>query len=407
MEKTILVVLDAFRHDYIDPELTPFLFSLLDSSKYYKKIIPSYGFCERTEIMVGLEPSESNYFTAIGYDSDYSPYKHISGLLKLLSRVEKSSPRLVNKVIRRLLWEYISRRDYGFASVNIPMNSLAHFSLTEDGKDSIINSSPESIINLARKFEKTVSLSSFTSLDSKMMGNDDDRIENLISEVSESNDSLYLLYISSADHFGHKYGPDSEPFKVELLNLDKKISELYKSVNNITEQVNWMFVGDHGMTEIEYKLDIIRSIDLALSEFKFGVDFIYFADSTVFRVWYLDKAKEELINSKLVSLFSESEFFNKGHLTTETEIGLVGDRTYGDLLWLANPGVVINPDFFNTSNKELNGMHGYNPFLSETCFGMAILKGSKFSTEHVDKSSLKCIYDEIRKIICGKDEFKN
>ena len=36
-QKVILVLLDAFRCDYISRENTPKLFDLIDDSKYYKK----------------------------------------------------------------------------------------------------------------------------------------------------------------------------------------------------------------------------------------------------------------------------------------------------------------------------------------------------------------------------------
>ncbi|GIB79426.1 hypothetical protein VCSRO48_3334 [Vibrio cholerae] len=399
MEKTILIVLDAFRHDYIDANTTPFLHSLIPSSKYYKKLVPSYGFCERTEIMVGLEANDSNYFTAIGYDEINSPYKHIDGMLNLLSKIESYSANFFKRLIRRLLWEYVSRKEFGFASVNIPLDVLTFFSLTEDGKKSIIKYSPKSIINMAPKHGKSVNMTSFTSLDSKMIGSDDDRINNLINQVKESDDSLYFLYISASDHFGHKYGPDSNKFKNELSILDEKLEKLYKLINNDNDMVNWMYVGDHGMTKIESRLDIISTVNSALSDFIFGKDYIYFADSTVFKIWYLSEEKKDEIDKKVISLFSQYEFSSKGTLTTEKDIGLRGDRTYGDVLWLANPGVIISPDFFNNEFKELNGMHGYNPLLSDTCLGMAILKGNRFNSETIDIDSLTCIYKELKTVV--------
>lgn len=399
MEKTILVVLDAFRHDYINPEVTPFLNSLLESSKYYKKLIPSYGFCERTEIMVGLESHQSNYFTAIGYNKFDSPYNHISGLLKLLSKIEKKSPVVIKKIIRRLLWEYISHKEYGFASFNIPLDSLPYFSLTEDGEDSIINKSPDSIINIARKHGKSVNLTSFTSLDSKMVGGDDDRIDNLINSLKKDNDSLYLLYMSSSDHFGHKYGPDTQTFKNELFILDKKIQHLYNSANIIHDNINWLFVGDHGMTQINHRLDLLSKIDTALTGFKFGEDYIYFADSTVFRIWFLNENKKKEISIQIYSLFNLSSISNFGQVSTEHDLGLKGNRTYGDILWLANPGVVISPDFFNSSDKKICGMHGYNPNLSESCYGMAIIISDKIKSLRIDSAPLTEIYNELKLLI--------
>ena len=348
MEKTILIVLDAFRHDYINPERTPFLYSLIDRGKYYKKLVPSYGFCERTEILVGLEAHESNYFTALGFDEDSSPYKHIRGILKLVSCVEKNLPVFIRKVVRRLLWEYISRRDKGFASVNIPLECLEFFALTEDGKNSLINTSDDSIINIVKGYGKSVDFSSFTSLESKMVGGDDQRIENLISLLREDVSSLHLLYISAADHFGHKYGPETDAFNAELVSLDKKLESLYNRAVSIDKKLNWLFVGDHGMTQVEHRVNIVEKVNDQLTGFQFGTDYIFFADSTVFRFWFLDDSKKPELLRRLGCLFSQIEISQFGKISSECELRLNPDRIYGDYMWLAKPGVVISPDFFNS-----------------------------------------------------------
>ena len=48
--KVILVLLDACRGDYINSDDTPFLARLSEEGRYYKYLVPSFGFCERTEI---------------------------------------------------------------------------------------------------------------------------------------------------------------------------------------------------------------------------------------------------------------------------------------------------------------------------------------------------------------------
>lgn len=399
MEKTVLIVLDAFRHDYINRERTPFLYSLIGRGRYYKKIVPSYGFCERTEIMVGLEASESNYFTALGYDENNSPYKHLRWLLRLLSFVERNVPLIVKKVVRRLLWEYVSRREKGFASVNIPLECLAFFALTEDGKGSLINTSAASIINIVRENGRSVDLSCFTSLEKKMVGGDSQRIENLISSLENDDFSLHLLYISSADHFGHKYGPDSEAFKAELTNLDRKLEFLYNRAMCINRELNWLFVGDHGMTQVEHRVNIVKKVDRQLSDFRFGTDYIYFADSTVFRVWFLDDSKKAELGQRLDFLFSQPELLQFGKLSSERDLRLNADRVYGDYLWLAKPGVVISPDFFNSAEKPINGMHGYDPALSESCLGTALILGPGVAAEKIPAAPLTAIYGELKNIV--------
>ena len=60
MGKTLLVLIDAFRHDYLSKEHTPFLWSLLEAGHYVERLEPSFGVCERTEILVGESSNNLN-----------------------------------------------------------------------------------------------------------------------------------------------------------------------------------------------------------------------------------------------------------------------------------------------------------------------------------------------------------
>jgi hypothetical protein len=109
--KLVIVLLDACRGDYICEDWTPFLAKLRDESRYYKKLVPGFGFCERTEIFVGKKPSESNYFTAFGLCKSESPYKNLRTALRGLGAIEDffSSPFL-SKIIRRALWGLVKNQ---------------------------------------------------------------------------------------------------------------------------------------------------------------------------------------------------------------------------------------------------------------------------------------------------------
>jgi len=37
------------------------------------------------------------------------------------------------------------------------------------------------------------------------------------------------------------------------------------------------------------------------------------------------------------------------------------DRRYGDVIWWANPGVLLFPDYFHDTHTHNKGMHGYDP----------------------------------------------
>jgi predicted AlkP superfamily pyrophosphatase or phosphodiesterase len=98
-KSTFIFLLDAFRYDYISRDTTPFLHKSSQDGFYIKKIKPSFGFCERTEFFTGMKPSESGYFSAIGFDPKNSEYKNKTFFLSFLSFAENLfSDKLLIKI---------------------------------------------------------------------------------------------------------------------------------------------------------------------------------------------------------------------------------------------------------------------------------------------------------------------
>ena len=391
MKNTIVILLDAFRHDYITKEYTPFLYSLSRSSKYYRKLTPGFGFCERTEILVGLEASESNMFTAIGYDPENSPYRKYAWLLKGLHWIEKNlSSRLISKVLRRAIWEVVSNSTYGFHPVNIPLNELQYFSLTEDGVLSKIQNDERSIKNICKNNNICFNDRSSTYLNQKISGTDSDRIE-LLEKYKKI--GFHLLYISSADSNGHKYGPEAFRCSKEISVLDAQLKDFYFKMGDINN--NWFFVGDHGMTSVKEKIDILKEFEGKMgAHYKRGLDYLFFIDSTVFRFWSnisCNASRNECIQKAQDILSSVCSFVG-----TPEDFGLVDGRTYGDLIASLESGKMFFPDYFNVSNKEIKGMHGYMPDNDNSTRGMAIVLSSDAVTTIVEDGSLSDIYLDIK-----------
>lgn len=397
LPKTVFIIIDAFRHDYLSKDVTPFLFELSQRSKYYQQLVPSYGFCERTELLVGLTSQQSNYFTAIGFDPQNSPYKGMSLFLSLLELLMKLMPLFFNKVVKRLLWEFVSRKECGFAPLNIPLSQLKFFSLTEDGKGSAITNHDQSLYKIIKERNSSINDESFTALNRHHGGDDDDRIAILTKNI-EDDSSLYLLYIADCDKYGHQYGPLSKELNVELKKIDQKIERLYKRLTQSNRFLNWVVIGDHGMTQVEEKVNVSKHVLEALNNLKNGVDYLIFADSTVFRIWVLNEKKKSMISAILEKVFSMEELSAHGTYTRPTTLGLQNDRKYGDFIWLANNGVLISPDNFNTVDKTIKGMHGYDPKENDSSYGMAICNGPDFDTKHIERECLTSIYTELRKV---------
>jgi predicted AlkP superfamily pyrophosphatase or phosphodiesterase len=88
---TVLILLDAFRRDYLAEHNTPFLWSCSREGEHYKGVIQSFGFCERSEILTGMNGRESGFLTAIGFDPDASPYRG-NKLLHLFPHAANRAP---------------------------------------------------------------------------------------------------------------------------------------------------------------------------------------------------------------------------------------------------------------------------------------------------------------------------
>jgi predicted AlkP superfamily pyrophosphatase or phosphodiesterase len=71
---TVLILLDAFRWDYLCPDRTPYLWDLAHTGVYVQQLKPNFGFCERAEIFTGTRPAVNGYLTAFAYGPDHSPF---------------------------------------------------------------------------------------------------------------------------------------------------------------------------------------------------------------------------------------------------------------------------------------------------------------------------------------------
>lgn len=392
----VLVVLDACRSDYINEIDMPFLYGLSKKGKYYKSLVPSYGFCERTEILTGLSSDESEYFTALKFCPEESPYKNTRLLFKLLTRVIKPLPYIYHRIFKRLVWEIVSRKGDSFPLLNLDWGSLSYFALSEDGKDNMIDVHQSSLKVLSKNLDLAFDETQFTSLNKKQNGNDNSRLNILSSK--KFNKGLHLFYYGRTDELGHKLGPDSIEFRKELKNIDNELQTSFNAANANNSDLQWVFVGDHGMSTVNYKINIFDGIYTNLYDFKEGVDYLLFADSTLFRFWILNSSKKSKIESALFEFFNKPEIKKHGSFFVGSPYGISGDRRYGDYRWQCERGVLISPDNFNPTAKNLKGMHGYIPNHPDT-FGMGILFGSHFVTEFVDSAHLTSIYGDIKRVL--------
>lgn len=410
----VFFLLDAMRHDYISAKTTPFLYKCSQNGRYYRHVIPSFGFCERTEILTGLKPNESGFFTAIGYDPENSPFKSIKSL-QLFESIENYIPRnlqelwikangcfcryyraLISKLVMKLSGNRMN-------SYHIPFSLLPYFNLTEDRinhREKGAFPSP-SILELLEKRNLRYFYESFTGLNLPPNGTDNDRMAMALAAAGRKEYALYLIYISLPDSYGHKYGPSSPELKNAICDMDSQLERFVQTFQRRVGECTFIFLGDHGMVPITELFDakqIISGISKKLG-LKLKNDFIYFLDSTLVRLWFFsDKAKR-----LFPSVLKESDEFNRYGKFIDERIASKyhipwGDRIYGDMTWWADTGVMVYPDFFHNYGVPYKGMHGYNPELSESQ-GMCIVYGGNGEKKEIDAIPLTRAFDILKETL--------
>jgi len=409
---TVLLLLDALRHDYVNEVDTPFLWQCSKEGEYYKKVIPSYGFCERAEILTGEKPNNTGFFTAIGYDPDNSPYKSfkytfpyklIESLIPKKLRIPgKEHPGGFYRLYRKLLQKIISRDINGMQMYNIPLELLSHFALTEDRidhRDSEAFNVP-SILSMLKEEKRRFFYDSFSALNLALNGDDDDRLQMVLNAVKKEEDDLYLVYIAAPDSIGHKFGPNSDTLKKALTRLDFKLAEFTNEFERIAPNSNYIYLGDHGMLPVESTFDPKKELDTMLRGLNLclGEDYVYFLDSTIVRFWFNSPRAKDLLESRLrnnIRFLSKGVFVDDSFL--RKEFLPINDRRYGHLVWMANPGVIVFPDFFHQS-EPCKGMHGYSPDLLESQ-GTCIVYGANVESQYVESIPLTGVYKILKRYL--------
>lgn len=394
----VFILLDAFRNDYLNKNISPFLYTCSQIGYYVRNIIPSAGFCERTEIFTGKKPDESGFFTAIGYDPQknlFIKYQYIFNLFHLL---EQKLPAFVNKKIRGALNRVVNRYPLP-KCYNIPLNIYPYFSLTEDyiANDNDNAFSGNSLFQLMRNKGIQYYFESFTSLKMTDNGNDDDRLKLALNNANNNEISFFAIYMSTLDSVGHKYGPESQEMRKSIFELDCKLKTFVDNFEKERHRTTFLFLGDHGMTTVKKVIDFNDIMINIGFEYKLELakDYLYFIDSTLFRVWIFNvNVRQQIINR----LNKISDEINCGKVITQNIANCynipISNRRYGDWIWWADPGVVISPDFFHSSEIPM-GMHGYNP-TNKDSQGMLINIGPEINSVRVNSIYLTDVFNILK-----------
>ena len=152
----------------------------------------------------------------------------------------------------------------------------------------------------------------------------------------------------------HNNGTMHEKTIEKLKWLEEQISDVYEHALENYDDVALNIFSDHGMCDTKGSVDLIKVIDQA--DLEYGKDYVAMYDSTMARFWFMnDEARETITN-----LLSKEK---SGQIVSDDELKRMRvffeDRKFGELFFLTNPGILINPSYFGS--KAIPGMHGFHP----------------------------------------------
>lgn len=163
-----------------------------------------------------------------------------------------------------------------------------------------------------------------------------------------------FLYLPSLDGLLHAHGPGGSEVLERLAWYESRIRHLLTVGSEASEVFEFFLFSDHGMSAVHGGIDLKSEVEREIG--RNGKRYLAFYDSTMARFWFEDPVVGEEIASVL-------QGFAGGRLMPEDERSDLGvrfdDRSQGDLLWMADEGLLILPSYMGS--RMLAGMHGYHP----------------------------------------------
>jgi predicted AlkP superfamily pyrophosphatase or phosphodiesterase len=375
--KVLFILLDAFRHDYINSIDTPFLYSKTHVGVYAEKLKSTTGFTQRTAIYTGTSGVESGMFTMFTFDPEGSPFQ----FLRNDPRFRRYSRRkfLLNKIppwhgLRRAarfvreFYESEDRRHRRWIengakkyaahapSAYIPIPLLPQIGVSEDNRPIYLPGAyaQQSIFDVFTQAQLPYKYLMFP-----VVNCEDSAVLEMFLKSRDSKTKLLLGQFSDSDSVVHQCGPKSSKRREIAGEIDRRLREIAAAYDDDT---TWIIIGDHGMTDVLEEFDVPAS--LISLEKKLGVsmghDYWLFLDSTMARFrWTTDRGRDFLAELHGLSVLCDKGRFVDERISAEYAIP-IRDRRYGDLIWWANNGVLLFPDYFHDRYTHNKGMHGYD-----------------------------------------------
>jgi predicted AlkP superfamily pyrophosphatase or phosphodiesterase len=188
------------------------------------------------------------------------------------------------------------------------------------------------------------------------MGNRISDVRNWLSLPEEIRPHLITFYIPDVDHEEHLHGVNSKQVEDAVHYVDNSIARLVRTVDSLNLSVNFIFLSDHGMVDIDtlHTLSIPKAIDTSR--------FVIINSQAIVHMYAKDPADILPAYKILKSGTKDYEVYLATNMPARWHYNKKDDRynRIGDIILVSHP-----PKVFNLNGHHLDpATHGFDPALS-------------------------------------------
>lgn len=383
----LLIQVDALRGDYVTEQDAPFLFGLAQEG-VSGSLRPTFGFEPDAAYLAGLYPDECDGGAHYWFEPEATPFSIARYLPNALDRL----PPFPKKVFRKLLTEWVRHTtDYKYETVaNIPLSILPYIA-PADKQLPYEPAYPDRPTLFSLCDEHDIPWL-FHASPAYPVG-----IEAGVARLKQDlkpSIGFAFWHIGDLDKAGHRFGPDSSERRAAMRQVDAGIRQVFTFLRERYEQVQAVIIGDHGMATVRGAVDVQGA--LAKGGIRQHQGLLYFLDSTMARFWFFD----EDAKTQVVAILEKLE---GGRMLGPTDLDHYhlnyGHNRFGDLFFLADPNMLISPNFYQ-DGSVVKGMHGYAPEFPEQQSAFMVYASGLVIPRSIDTAvDMRCIFPTVLELL--------
>lgn len=339
----IAVFFDALGASLYDTVRPEFLASV-GAGGAARQLTPSFGFCEYSAAFLGLDPATAGHLTLFRFTRRSRAFHW----LRAFGPVARIVPRRAIAAVARRLDPDLQH----IPTAQIPQTLLPRLEIVEL-RESFWRD-PRNVAARAATCTESAIVAG-----PRYWSEGEANIE-VARAAIDRGARFVVLHLPDLDALAHRDGPGAPSVVDRLRRLDARLAELVAFASLRAGSCDVVAFGDHGMVRVQGSADATALLTELGPSVRRGACSV-FLDSTMIRVRTWDARETERVRTALARV-------GHGRVLEEHELRAWGawfpGSEYGDVIFLADPGYVVMPNFFQ-GTTAVAGMHGYAPGVAD------------------------------------------